>query len=86
MPIFLYEAMDATGMETGGVIEAESREEATAEIRQRGFFCTKISQKSSADEVVENVKKAVVKGAAFYYMVGSFVFGVLVGLIIGVCL
>jgi type II secretory pathway component PulF len=39
---FKYEAMDRTGQEVSAVIEAESEEEAMAEIRRMGFFVTKI--------------------------------------------
>lgn len=45
MPIYQYEAMDATGQEYKDVIEAASQDEAQATIRQMGYFITKISVK-----------------------------------------
>ena len=41
---FKYEAMDKTGLEVADEIEAESIIEAQAQIRQQGFFVTKITQ------------------------------------------
>jgi hypothetical protein len=46
MPIYTFEAMDATGEEIRDVIEAPSEEEAQATIRQMGYFITKITCKS----------------------------------------
>lgn len=42
MPRFRYIAMDSKGMETDGVLEAESRSKAIAAIRAKGFFPTRI--------------------------------------------
>ncbi|MCA9074131.1 MAG: type II secretion system F family protein [Planctomycetaceae bacterium] len=47
MPTFQYEAMDNTGLEIKETIEAESEAEAQTMIREKGFFVTKISEKSS---------------------------------------
>ena len=40
---FLYEAMDATGLESAGSLEAEDLNQAAASMRQMGLFATKIS-------------------------------------------
>jgi type IV pilus assembly protein PilC len=47
MPIYQFEAMDATGNEIRDVVEAPTEEEAQATIRQNGYFVTKISVKRS---------------------------------------
>jgi len=47
MPIYQFEAMDATGQEIKDVLDAPSEEEAQATIRQMGYFVTKISVKKS---------------------------------------
>ncbi|MCA9026850.1 MAG: type II secretion system F family protein [Planctomycetaceae bacterium] len=47
MPTFQYEAMDNTGLEIKETIEAESEAEAQSLIREKGFFVTKISEKTS---------------------------------------
>jgi len=39
-----YEAMDATGQEIKGQVEAENQDDAQVKIRQMGYFVTKISQ------------------------------------------
>ena len=48
MPIYQFEAMDATGQEIRDEIEAASEEEAQTTIRQMGYFVTKISVKKQA--------------------------------------
>jgi type IV pilus assembly protein PilC len=46
MPVYQYEAMDATsGAEVKDSIEAASEAEAQALVRQKGFFVTKIAEK-----------------------------------------
>ncbi len=47
MPTYTYEAMDNTGLEIKDSIEAPSEQEAQTMIREKGFFVTKISEKSS---------------------------------------
>lgn len=42
MPLYEFEAMDATGMEIKDEIESPTEEEAQATIRQMGYFVTKI--------------------------------------------
>lgn len=46
MPVFQYEAMDNTGLEVKDTIEAPSEQEAQALIREKGFYVTKISEKT----------------------------------------
>ncbi|MCG6154310.1 type II secretion system F family protein [Rubinisphaera margarita] len=46
MPTYVYEAMDNTGLEVKETIEAGSEQEAQQKIRERGFFVTKIQEKS----------------------------------------
>ncbi|QDU60298.1 Type II secretion system protein F [Planctomycetes bacterium Pan216] len=46
MPTFQFEAMDSRGEEVKETIEAASTEEAQALIRKKGYFVTKITEKS----------------------------------------
>src|SRR3954468_13931839 len=46
MPTFQYEAMDHTGREVKDQITASTQEEAQQLIRQKGFFVTKIAERS----------------------------------------
>lgn len=46
MPTYSYEAMDHTGREVKDTINASTQEEAQQLIRQKGFFVTKISERS----------------------------------------
>src|SRR5947208_11614615 len=48
MPTYQYEAMDNTGREVKDSIDASTQEEAQQLIRQKGFFVTKISERSKA--------------------------------------
>ena len=64
MPIFQFEAMDATGQEIKDVLDAPSEEEAQATIRQMGYFVTKISVKKSRKAAAEK-KGAGMKGKTF---------------------
>ncbi|MFK8113085.1 MAG: type II secretion system F family protein, partial [Rubripirellula sp.] len=48
MPIYQFEAMDATGQEIRDEIDAANEEEAQTTIRQMGYFVTKISVKKQA--------------------------------------
>jgi type IV pilus assembly protein PilC len=47
MPVFQYEAMDNTGLEVKETIEAPSEQEAQQIIREKGFYVTKISEKTT---------------------------------------
>jgi type IV pilus assembly protein PilC len=57
MPLYAYEAMNSSGQEVKDEIEAGSSEEAIAKIRGKGFFPTKVKEKSAK-------KKAKNKGGA----------------------
>ena len=46
MPTYMYEAMDNTGLEIKETIEATSEAEAQSKIREKGFFVTKIQEKT----------------------------------------
>lgn len=46
MPVFQYEAMDNTGLEVKDTIEAPTEQEAQALIREKGFYVTKITEKT----------------------------------------
>ena len=48
MPVYQFEAMDATGQEIRDEIDAANEEEAQTTIRQMGYFVTKISVKKQA--------------------------------------
>lgn len=47
MPTFQYEAMDHTGKEVKDTIDAATQEEAQQLIRQKGFFVTRIAERSA---------------------------------------
>ena len=64
MPIYQFEAMDATGQEIKDQLEAQSEEEAQATIRQMGYFITKISVKKSRKSAADK-KKAGGKKRSF---------------------
>ena len=46
MPVYQYEAMDNTGLEIKETIEAADENEAQSKIREKGFFVTKIQERS----------------------------------------
>lgn len=50
MPTFQYEAMDNTGLEIKDTVEAGSEAEAQQKIREKGFFVTKIAEKTKASK------------------------------------
>jgi len=47
MPTYTYEAMDNTGLEVKDTIDAPSEQDAQTMIREKGFFVTKISEKTN---------------------------------------
>src|SRR5947209_266148 len=57
MPTYQYEAMDHTGREVKDSIDASTQEEAQQLIRQKGFFVTKISERSKAKKKGPVAKK-----------------------------
>lgn len=63
MPIYQYEAMDATGQEVKDIVEAANQDEAQATIRAAGYFVTKIAVKKSRKSAVQ--KKTGAHGKSF---------------------
>ncbi len=58
MPVYQFEAMDATGQEIRDEIDAANEEEAQTTIRQMGYFVTKISvKKQAAGQTAKGRKK-----------------------------
>ena len=47
MPVFVYEAMNASGQEVREEIDAATSQEAIAKIRQKGYFPTKVKEKAA---------------------------------------
>ncbi len=47
MPMYMFEAMDATGQEIRDTIEAPNEDKAQETIREMGYFVTKIAVKKS---------------------------------------
>ena len=56
MATFQYEAMDNTGLEVKGTIEANSEQEAQSKIREKEFFVTKIAEKGRGKKTKEGGK------------------------------
>ncbi len=59
MPTYQYEAMDQTGREVKDTIDASTQEEAQQLIRQKGYFVTKISERTKGGGTK---KKSAAKG------------------------
>jgi type IV pilus assembly protein PilC len=59
MPRYTYIALDARGQETSGILEAESQNDAVAQLRQAGYF-----PKTIAEEGKGPKKKAAGGGGA----------------------
>ncbi|MDB4439725.1 type II secretion system F family protein [Planctomicrobium sp.] len=57
MPVFQYEAMDNTGLEVKDTIEAPSEQDAQALIREKGFYVTKITEKTKKKKKDAAAKK-----------------------------
>jgi type IV pilus assembly protein PilC len=57
MPTYQYEAMDHTGREVKDTIDASTQEEAQQLIRQKGFFVTKIAERTKAAKKGKAPKK-----------------------------
>jgi type IV pilus assembly protein PilC len=62
MPTYQYEAMDHTGREVKDTIDASTQEEAQQLIRQKGFFVTKIAERTKAAKKGKTAKKKSGKG------------------------
>ena len=71
MPTFQYEAMDNTGREVKDTIDASTQEEAQQLIRQKGFFVTKISERSKAKKKGPAPKKGGRKGKKKSFTIGK---------------
>ncbi|WP_437191680.1 type II secretion system F family protein [Planctomicrobium sp. SH527] len=56
MPVFQYEAMDNTGLEIKETIEAPSEADAQQLIREKGFFVTKITEKTQRKKKDDKTK------------------------------
>jgi len=56
MPVFQYEAMDNTGLEIKETIDAPSEAEAQQMIREKGFFVTKITEKTARKKKDDKTK------------------------------
>ncbi len=70
MPTFQYEAMDNTGREVKDTIDASTQEEAQQLIRQKGFFVTKISERSKAKKKGPTQAKKGRKGKKKAFTIG----------------
>lgn len=65
MPVYQYEAMDATsGAEVKDTIEAASEAEAQALVRQKGFFVTKIGEKGRGKKDKDKKKDSKKRGGS----------------------
>ena len=62
MPTYQYEAMDHTGREVKDTIDASTQEEAQQLIRQKGFFVTKIAERTKTAKKGKAPKKKGGKG------------------------
>src|SRR3954447_17306132 len=62
MPTYQYEAMDHTGREVKDTIDASTQEEAQQLIRQKGFFVTKIAERTKTAKTAKKPKKKSGKG------------------------
>lgn len=58
MPTYMYEAMDNTGQEVKDTIEANSEQEASARIKEKGYFVTKIAEKGRGKKTKADTKAA----------------------------
>jgi len=61
MPTYMYEAMDNTGLEVKETIDATSEAEAQSKIREKGFFVTKIQEKTKAAKKKKDKNAAAAK-------------------------
>jgi type IV pilus assembly protein PilC len=62
MATFAFEAMNSSGQEVKDVIEAATHEEAIAKIRAKGFFPTKVREKTAKKEKGAKGKKGAAGG------------------------
>jgi type IV pilus assembly protein PilC len=72
MPTYQYEAMDHTGREVKDTIDASTQEEAQQLIRQKGFFVTKIAERTKAAKTKKAPKgKKAGKGKKKSFTIGK---------------
>src|SRR6266550_3821524 len=71
MPTYQYEAMDHTGREVKDSINASTQEEAQQLIRQKGFFVTKISERSEKKAKGKATKAKGRKGKKKSFTIGK---------------
>ncbi|RMG34262.1 MAG: type II secretion system F family protein [Planctomycetota bacterium] len=69
MPIYEYEAMDTTGTEIKDTIEAPSEAEAQTMIKEKGYYVTRITEKTKKKKKAATAKKPQQKKS------GGFSFG-----------
>jgi len=71
MPVFQYEAMDNTGLEIKETIEAPSEQDAQQMIRDKGFFVTKISEKSTRQKKDDKKPRQAAGGKKKAFTIGG---------------
>jgi type IV pilus assembly protein PilC len=71
MPTYQYEAMDHTGREVKDTIDASTQEEAQQLIRQKGFFVTKIAERTKAAKKGKTAKKKSGRGKKKSFTIGK---------------
>jgi type IV pilus assembly protein PilC len=71
MPTYQYEAMDHTGREVKDTINASTQEEAQQLIRQKGFFVTKISERSEKKAKAAKAAQKKRKGKKKAFTIGK---------------
>lgn len=67
MPIYQYEAMDSTGTEIKDTIEAPSEAEAQTMIREKGYFVTRITEKTKKKKAAPAKKPQQKKAGGFSF-------------------
>src|SRR5258707_7945717 len=71
MPTYQFEAMDQTGKEVKDTIDASTQEEAQQLIRQKGFFVTKIAERTKAAKKGKTAKKKGGRGKKKTFTIGK---------------
>ncbi|GAB4156614.1 MAG: type II secretion system F family protein [Planctomycetota bacterium] len=65
MPVYNYDAVDARGRTIKGEVEADSREEAGAKLRQQGMFPTNVKLKSAGPATAMAIQQDTPKRGGF---------------------
>jgi len=63
MPRYTYVALDSRGQESSGVLEAESQNDAVAQLRQAGYFPKSLAEEGKGPKLKTKAPAAKVKGA-----------------------